>query len=350
MKLRILQEPIPLPLPAMSCPACQRRRIPYVPSCFCGHVWAERPSPELPASEQSATAPPASEQSATEPLASEPLAFETSTVAPNKPAGVFRLAHWSDLHLGSRAPDGLRVEVRLRSLLALLNDLGVDALLISGDLTRFGALDELTQARTLLAREGFSGERLVVVPGNHDIPRGQDAGNFCQVFEVQYPQVRRLTAGLWVLSLDSNRLDERLLFERRWVPVRGRVGREALQQLRAQVPVVEGESRLLLHHHHLARLSPESRWYTVDERTFKADQRLMAPLLDSDEVLSCAHALKVTATLHGHKHWYSRTGYRVGAMPVFNAGSLTRMIRPQFRLFDFRAGVWVGLQRVEVNL
>lgn len=320
MKLRTLQEPIPLPLPEMSCPACQRRRIPYVPSCFCGHLWE-----------------------------AEPLLEQRPSSLP-KQAGVFRLAHWSDLHLGSRAPDGLRVEVRLRSLLALLNDLGVDALLISGDLTRFGAVEELGQARALLAREGFEGERLVVVPGNHDIPRGQDASNFCQVFDVQFPNVRKLTEGLWVLSLDSNRLDQRMLFERRWVPVRGRVGREALQQLRERVPVVEGESRLLLHHHHLARLSPESRWYTVDERTFKADQRLMAPLLDSDEVLSFAHAMKVTATLHGHKHWYSRTGYRVGAIPVFNAGSLTRMIRPQFRLLDFRAGRWVGLQRVEVSL
>lgn len=330
MKLRLVQESIPLRIETAFCPDCGRRRIPYLPKCLCGKTFEHLVGIEVPEHKR---------------------VLELSPEQLTPPAeDVFRIAHWSDLHLGSRTPDGQRVEVRLRTMLNLLRELRVDALIISGDLTRFGMVPELTRARELLEDFDFGGHRLVVVPGNHDIPRGQGSENFCQVFECRFPMVRELGPGVWIAALDSNLLDERMLFERRWVPVRGRVGSDQIAQLKAAWSSPPEGTRLLILHHHLARLSPESRWSVVDERTFKADQRLMAPLLDCEEVLNVAHELGFTACLHGHKHWYSRTGYRVGALPVFNAGSVTRMVRPQFRLFDYRDGRWDALYRVEVSL
>lgn len=356
MKFRVVREPIPRALPVGHCSHCGRRRIPYLPACLCGKPFLDVPDSDPLAQPSASLEAPAAPERTSIPLA--------------KPANTFRIAHWSDLHLGSRSPDGQRAEVRMRSLLSSLNELSVDALVISGDLTRFGTLEELSRARDLLAAYGFSGSRLVVVPGNHDVPRGQDSSNFQRVFEVSFPHVVELCPGLLVFALDSNRLEDRTLFERRWVPVRGRVGREVLDALEGAWRRPVTGSRLLVLHHHLARLSPESRWFPFDERTFKADQRLMAPLLDSEEVQAFAQSMHMTAALHGHKHWYSRTGYRVGSLPLFNAGSLTRMDRPQFRLFDFRStplqtpsnqapstqtpdqktGEWTGLSRVEATL
>lgn len=330
MKVRLVPESIPLPIETAWCVSCGRRRIPYLPKCLCGQRFTSVVGMSTP------DATPVMEGRVEE--------------LPARSPELFRVAHWSDLHLGSRSPDGLKVEVRLRALLNLLRGLQVDTLIVSGDLTRFGTPTELAQARELLEDYGFARNRLVVVPGNHDVPRGQDSTNFRNTFEREFPDIRELAPGVWVAALDSNLLDERMLFERRWVPVRGRVGQEQLGVLRSAWSPPPTGTRLLVLHHHLARLSPESRWSVFDERTLKADQRLMAPLLDCEEVLGFAHELGFTACLHGHKHWYSRTGYRVGALPVFNGGSITRMVRPQFRLFDFRGGRWEGLLRVEVSV
>ncbi len=322
MRIRCIPELVPRPIPEESCPACGRPRIPYVPRCICGHVHVD--------------------------MTEEVTPIIQGLRAP-KPTGTFRLAHWSDLHQGSRWPLGLDVAARLRNLLSALVQLEVDGLIVSGDLTQFGKPGELLEVRQHLEAFGFDARRRLVVPGNHDVARGTRNRDFEDVFEVSYPWVGEIGPGIAVVAFDSNLLEERTLFERGWVNVRGRVGSEAMNMARTELETVPAETRLLVLHHHLGRLPPERRWATFDEHTFKVDQYLMAPLVDAGEVLAFAREAGVTAVLHGHKHWYSRTGYRVGALPVFNAGSVTLMRHPQFRLFDFRQGEWCALYRVEVN-
>ena len=321
MRLKCTPEPVPELLRRRRCPACSRLRIPYLPSCACGHVFDDRRRERK-----------------------RPAAFDDAPLG----EGMARIAHLSDIHIGSKTPEGRGVDVRLRALFAVLHRLDVRALIVSGDLTRFGQAKELERIRSLFAAGGYEGDRLLVVPGNHDIPRGKDATLFSEVFGVTYPVIRFLVPGVQVLAFDSNILQERTLFERRWVPVRGRIGPEALEKAKAALAEAQGETRLLVLHHHISRLPPESPWAILDDYTFKSDRRLMTPLMDADAVIQFAHDHDVRAILHGHKHWYSRTGYRVGAIPVFNAGSIYRMIHPTFRIFDFREGEWVGLHRVEV--
>lgn len=323
MMLTFTREPIPGPLPSGVCPACGRRRVPYLPECLCGHLWED-----IPVSMRA---------DAYFPLRQLPPAD-----------GALRVVHWSDLHLGSRSPDGVRAEVRLRALLALLHRIGVELLIVSGDLTRFGTLEELEEARALLAEFGYSGSRLVVVPGNHDVPRGKDASNFCAVFGMSYPAIQEPIPGFRIIALDSNVLQDRMLFERQWVPVRGRVGETQLAALQEQGGGAFVGATFMVLHHHLARLTPESPWHPLDERLFRADMTLMTPLIDADQVLAAATELGVDAVLHGHKHWASRSGYRVGAIPVFNAGSITQTLPPRFRIFEVRGGKWVGLYRADV--
>jgi 3',5'-cyclic AMP phosphodiesterase CpdA len=73
-----------------------------------------------------------------------------------------RIAHLSDLHFGEAA--GPLVESLAADLLAA----APDAIVVSGDLTRDAARDEFAAALAFL---GGLGMPLLVVPGNHDIPR-----------------------------------------------------------------------------------------------------------------------------------------------------------------------------------
>ncbi len=73
-----------------------------------------------------------------------------------------RVAHLSDLHFG---------EANEADILALARDIGeqaVDAVVVSGDLTRRAERDEFISAIAFLEALG---KPLLVVPGNHDIPR-----------------------------------------------------------------------------------------------------------------------------------------------------------------------------------
>lgn len=83
-------------------------------------------------------------------------------------SGSFRIAHISDLHLSTiplRETTG-----KVRQLLELLARKRVDHLVVTGDLTADGQLDELNLFRALLARfDLLDPARVSVVIGNHDI-------------------------------------------------------------------------------------------------------------------------------------------------------------------------------------
>ena len=194
MRIRCIPEQIPGPLPSGACPQCGRLRIPYLPTCLCGTTL--------------------------EPEVASTLEASSGLRAP-RDHGVFRIAHWSDLHVGSRTPGGLEVEVALRALLSGLRQLEVDGLIVSGDLSKFGKRDELMLTRELFDAYGYGRHRRIVVPGNHDVPPGTDGAMFREIFETQYPYVEEFGPKVWVAAFDSNVVDQRMLFERRWVNVRG---------------------------------------------------------------------------------------------------------------------------------
>ncbi len=79
-----------------------------------------------------------------------------------------RIAHLSDVHFG--AEDPTVVEGAVADVIAFDPDITV----VSGDLSQRATTEEFRAARAFLDRmpggEGGRDERLVVVPGNHDIP------------------------------------------------------------------------------------------------------------------------------------------------------------------------------------
>lgn len=80
-----------------------------------------------------------------------------------------RIAHLSDLHFGE-APQEL-----VESLAADVIMAAPDAVAVSGDLTRRATRDEFARAFAFLE---MLGAPLLVMPGNHDIPRGNLVGRF----------------------------------------------------------------------------------------------------------------------------------------------------------------------------
>src|SRR4029453_85758 len=79
-----------------------------------------------------------------------------------------KLAHFSDLHLGSRC--GALTKTRMRALLDHAIAGGVEHLLFGGDIVDHANLHDAVALREHLETRGFlSSERVSVVPGNHDI-------------------------------------------------------------------------------------------------------------------------------------------------------------------------------------
>lgn len=120
-----------------------------------------------------------------------------------------RIAHLSDVHFG--AEDPAVVEGAVADVVAFAPDITV----VSGDLSQRATTDELRAARAFLDRlpggEGGRDERLVVVPGNHDIPLfnlvrralAPRARFRREITRDPYPFVR--AAGAAVLGLDTSR-------------------------------------------------------------------------------------------------------------------------------------------------
>ncbi|MCW8087223.1 metallophosphoesterase family protein [Sabulicella glaciei] len=196
---------------------------------------------------------------------------------------MIRLAFLSDLHFG---------EGTLKAEEALLDDLlaaDPSAVLVGGDLTRRARAREFAAAQRFLARL----ERpVLVVPGNHDIPRGDLWARFTSPraawAEAGLPVADgELVIGNWaILGLDTVRRIQRHLD---WSA--GGVSRAQLASLPARVAMVGERRRLVLCHHPLRHPAG----LTGRQRPRRADTAL--------EVLA---QLGVEAVLSGHLHIAAR--------------------------------------------
>lgn len=99
-----------------------------------------------------------------------------------------------------------RTETRLRTAVDTARDLGVDAFVVPGDLTRDGRVEEYAAADEILSALSVP---LVAVPGNHDVPKAWDdyvaptAAEFGERYGLgPYPFHARV-GGLDLLCLDT---------------------------------------------------------------------------------------------------------------------------------------------------
>jgi len=235
------------------------------------------------------------------------------------------LAHVSDLHLGlagaSHGTEGI-----CRALM----EVGVDHVVVTGDLTQRGRRNEWEAFRRAFEPLLDQG-RVTMVPGNHD--RAEE-----DVASVIMPGPRVQTVeseGLFVVRLDSTAPHNRSL-----LTSHGHVGEEdisAVERALGQAP--SGAVVVLALHHHLHPLPGDHfredlvswlGWPWCDE--LPAGQRLLERIEGRCDLV-----------LHGHRHqpseYHALKEWR-RPLGVYNAGSSSDL--GKVRLFHHRAGALQG--------
>jgi Icc protein len=272
---------------------------------------------------------------------------------------IVRLGHISDLHIADRgryprngfAPkDCDRHSAKLaKGLLDALREVGVDHLVVTGDLTLSAEPREFERAADLLRPWAQAGT-LTVVPGNHDVwtEDAVDTGRFLRAVGADgrgmrrpaptYPHVAPLGSDVVLVALDSARWGQ----EPR--DTAGRLGAEQLRGARelCREHQRQGKATVLAFHHHV--VLPAER--------IPSDAGVSRmPLADADQVIRLVAELPVAAVLHGHRH----CAFRVDVpgpdrpTPILCAGSVSRVHDEPVRrarafIYDLDAG---GLRGVE---
>lgn len=214
------------------------------------------------------------------------------------------IAHLSDLHVGrDRATDA-----RVARIPAALLRAGVDAVLVTGDVTHRGRRAELEAFEAMFAPLR---DRTVVVPGNHD-RLGEDAGR--RLMRGGRVAVEALP-GLHVVRLDSTAPHNRAL-----LAAHGELSDHDLEATGAAVRAAPAGSlvALMLHHHvlplpedHLSeRLATWLGWPNAAE--LARGRELVQALRGRCDLVA-----------HGHRHAASERVVPAGGRPlhVRNAGS-----------------------------
>jgi 3',5'-cyclic AMP phosphodiesterase CpdA len=225
---------------------------------------------------------------------------------------------------------------------------GVDHLVVTGDLTLSGETREFERSVQLLKPWADAGT-LTVVPGNHDVWTAEavDTGRFLRACgadgkgmrrpEPTYPHVVEL-GEVVLVALDSARHGD--------TPhaTAGKLGAEQLKSVRdlCRQHQKDGKATVLAFHHHVV-LPPER---------IPSDAHVsMMPLADADQVIRLLAELPVAAVLHGHRHCAFRVdvpGAR-GPTPILCSGSVSRVAdepvrRARAYVYEIDAG---GIRGVE---
>lgn len=234
------------------------------------------------------------------------------------------LAHLSDLHLGaSRA-----TETAARSLVESLLATRIDHVVLTGDVTHQGRLDEhdlFLETFAPLARQG----RLSVVPGNHD--RGtDDVAQWLTRGQRVWTEQRD---GLYLVCVDTTAPHNKRPFR-----AHGALEHELLSEIDFAVgDAPKGAVVAVLLHHHPIPLPVEG----VGEWFAHALGWPHAGELELGRALLGRLQGRADLVLHGHRHTprrERRPGPRL--LQVVNAGSSTEL--GAYRVFRHRDGVLQG--------
>jgi 3',5'-cyclic AMP phosphodiesterase CpdA len=233
------------------------------------------------------------------------------------------LAHLSDLHLG-RSPDDAAA---LGALVAALVEARVDHVVVTGDVTHRGGMDELAIFRRLTAPIA---DRLTVVPGNHD-RLGEDAGRLLMRGRVAVDR----RPGLHLVRLDSTAAHNRRLLDGH-----GRVTLEEVAEVAEAVRAARpGELVAVLLHHHVHNLPGDDVWETLSDLVGLP----WAAALDAGDALVDRVRGRCDLLLHGHRHTPAELVLDPGMtrpLRVVNAGSTSALRRA--RVFLHTAGRITG--------
>jgi len=267
-----------------------------------------------------------------------------------------RIAHFSDLHLlsleGARALDfankrwigGLNLLTNrgrhyhtsvFESLVADLDQAGIDHAICTGDVTNLALEQEFDFARGLFDRIALGAEQVTVIPGNHDayVAKGAHyfAGYFSDYFagdpEWEWPDgdpwpVVRVRGDVAIIGVSTSLTTP-------WFTAWGRVGARQLDRLRQVLadPRLEGRFRIVAIHH-----PPAGKWARSRIRGLRDREAVAAVLAETGAEL----------VLHGHEHrdlHHTLPGPGDTAIPVdgvpsgtYEAGRADR--RARYRIYE----------------
>jgi Icc protein len=247
---------------------------------------------------------------------------------------IHTFAHLSDLHLRSSAKSARRAH----GLLQLIERERIDHVVLTGDVTHRGRLEELSELERIFGALLADG-RLTVVPGNHDRMGDDVASRFTRgrVWVDRAP-------GLRIICCDSTAPHNRY-----FLTGQGDLQWDDLACVDAALRAAAGHGELVvlaLHHHPRAlpadgvtdRLAVALGWPAADELALGPD------------LLALARG-RCDLVLHGHRHVPAAyTAWPGDARPlrVFNAGSSTEL--GAFRVFAHAGGsLAAGPRRVAVG-
>ncbi len=235
----------------------------------------------------------------------------------------FRFLHVSDLHFGAGSEAGIG-----QGLDGLVDALEPGLIVVSGDLAHRGRLRELEQAHAFLQRLG---RPLLVVPGNHDIPRSltrrfvRSFAGFEQVWGSTEPVYR--TDEILAVGLNS---------ARPWRHQSGGVRQSQLERAAGlMADAAPGALRVVVLHHHLIGAPWRSRKKPVAYRN-----RVLSALVDAGAELILAGHIHQAAV--SERHEFEVTENDIRAVTVSVAPGLGQP-RPQ------RRGEARGAQAYEVT-
>ncbi len=241
----------------------------------------------------------------------------------------------AELQLGGRARRFAQAEETLRRIARDAGGLGVDHLIVSGDLTAYSMPEEFTRARAALAPWVESPARATVIPGNHDryTPGALASRRFERSFgqllssdipelavEDGFPVVRLLGQYDAVVGLCSARVPR---FPGMSFGVIGQAQLQALKHLLAH-PRLVGRAVLVAVHH----------------APFKANGRPDRPshgLVDAEEMLALLPGPRF-AVLHGHIHHRFHHPATASRPHIFGAGSSTEAGDEGYWVLETAAG------------
>lgn len=232
----------------------------------------------------------------------------------------YRLAHLSDLHIGTGA------DVAAEQLVDALLRSGAERIALTGDITHRGRRSELQRFRQIFAPVL---DKLVLIPGNHD-RLGDD-------LEAE------LMPGARVQSIDDG--DVRLVrfnstgpHNRRWFDSHGEMTRDDLAAIEHELRTAPaGAATVLLLHHHLLPLPDED---LLERLATRLGWPNAAELRLGPELVQRLRGL-CDVVLHGHRHIPAeRVRWRNDPRPlrIVNGGS--SMLLRGFRLFEVDRGRW----------
>lgn len=239
-----------------------------------------------------------------------------------------RLAHLSDLHLGERPEH----EASARALVQSLQREGVDHVVVTGDITHSGHVDEYALWREVfdpLLRE----QKVTVVPGNHDRIGDEVAALLSDELRVSVDG----REGLFMVCIDSTAPHNKTSFRSH-----GDLCEKMLVAVDEALELApRGWTSVLLLHHHLLPMPVEGIGEWFAER-FGWPHAAELPL--GAELLRRVQG-RVDLALHGHKHVpLERVLEGPRPLRVANAGAST--VLRAYRVFEHSGprvepGQWV---------